>query len=180
MKPSAGQDDLRGVEWRYFWQVCQGEQAYVFRQFTNLTAELAISPNGRTLVIPDHALHIVDLASRKELYTLTNHAGGLRAIAFSPTGDLFISAGADDTIKFWETRSWREGDLDCLQQPSVVRYVLPRRNDQAMVARSAARSRNAQLRYTRGEFRNFFTRWQNTLCGLRGRISSPLAGANLR
>src|SRR5438093_7041107 len=108
MKPSAGQDDLRGVEWRYFWQVCQGEQAYVFRQFTNLTAELAISPNGRTLVIPDHALHIVDLASRKELYTLTNHAGGLRAIAFSPTGDLFISAGADDTIKFWDTGSWRE------------------------------------------------------------------------
>jgi len=104
----AAQEALRGFEWRYYWQLCQGEQAFTFRQCTNGAAALAISPDGRTLVIAESALHIIDLASRKELHTLTNHTGGVRAIGFSPTEDLLVSAGADNAIRFWDTRSWHE------------------------------------------------------------------------
>jgi WD40 repeat protein/predicted Ser/Thr protein kinase len=106
--PRTGQDDLRGFEWRYLWQLCQGEQAFTFRQYTNDAAALSISPDGRTLIITENALHVVDLASRKELHTLTDHTGGVRVVAFSPTENLLISAGADDTIRFWETRTWHE------------------------------------------------------------------------
>ncbi len=30
-RPRPGEDDLRGFEWRYLWQICQGNESAVFR-----------------------------------------------------------------------------------------------------------------------------------------------------
>ena len=107
--PQGVQEDLRGFEWRYFWKLCQGEQSFILqRQFTNGVSGLAISPDGKTLVLAEGPLYVFDLPSRKELYALTNHGGGALAVAFSPSGDFLLSSGHDDMIRFWNVAQWHE------------------------------------------------------------------------
>ena len=47
-RPKPGEADLRGFEWRYLWQLCQGDEASTIR--TTAIGVLAYSPDGHVLV----------------------------------------------------------------------------------------------------------------------------------
>lgn len=47
--PRAGEEDLRGFEWRYYWQQAQGQQERVLIGFSNAVNCVAFSPDGRWL-----------------------------------------------------------------------------------------------------------------------------------
>ena len=53
----------------------------------------------------DRTLKVWELASGRELRTLTDHSDGIRAVAVTPDGRRAVSASRNATLKMWE--------LDC-------------------------------------------------------------------
>ena len=49
-----------------------------------------------------------ELASGRELRTLTGHTDWVRAVAVTPDGQRAVSASDDQTLKVWELGSGRE------------------------------------------------------------------------
>jgi WD40 repeat protein len=101
-RPKAGQDDLRGFEWRYLWQLCQGDELETFHDDGAHGA--AFSPDGKLFAYAGGKIFIRETASRKLVATLENSA---TTLSFSPTAKL-LASGHDSGVKLWDTETWRE------------------------------------------------------------------------
>jgi WD40 repeat protein/tRNA A-37 threonylcarbamoyl transferase component Bud32 len=75
-------------------------------QCTAQAEAVAFSPDGRTMAVAcaDHRTRLWDVASRRLLLTLVGHQTAVRAVAFSPGGDLIATVG-DCTARVWELPS---------------------------------------------------------------------------
>jgi WD40 repeat protein/serine/threonine protein kinase len=109
--PAPGEDELRGVEWRYLWKRAQGDELYTFRGHEGIVNSLAISPAG-TLVASgsfDGTVKIWDPDSKR---LVTNLQGFIENdtvtpfFAFSPDGSKF-AAVQKDGVTLWETGTWK-------------------------------------------------------------------------
>jgi len=109
--PIAGQQDLRGVEWRYLWQRARGDELYTFRGHSGIVNSLAFSPDGKLLASGsfDHTLKILELGSRRVLKSL--EASGddsdiAPSMCFSPDGRT-LAAIHGPGAALWETSTWQ-------------------------------------------------------------------------
>jgi WD40 repeat protein/uncharacterized caspase-like protein len=70
---------------------------------------ISFSPDGRILVSAgfDKSLKMWDVASGRELRTLTGHTGRVKAVAFSPDGRAVLSGSDDNTLKLWDPADGR-------------------------------------------------------------------------
>jgi len=105
--PEAGQADLRGIEWRYLWHRCQGNQAATFRHDSKVVCA-DISPDGQWIAGQCGGLTwIWDVVTQKPLRKLeaAPPSSVQQYVAFCPTGQLLAAQGpAGMTI--WDTSSW--------------------------------------------------------------------------
>ncbi|MFN8348836.1 MAG: caspase family protein [Spirosomataceae bacterium] len=71
---------------------------------------VAFSPNGKSALSgsDDHTLKLWDLATRKEIKTLTGHSASVRSVAFSPDGKTALSGSDDHTLKLWDIVTGKE------------------------------------------------------------------------
>jgi WD40 repeat protein len=71
-------------------------------------------PDGKQAVScsDDHTLKLWDLASGREVRTLTGHTGRVNAVAVMPNGERAVSASNE--LKAWELATGRELELDTL------------------------------------------------------------------
>lgn len=65
----------------------------------------AVSPLSNVVALgqPDGRLQVLDLDQGSVLYELAAHAGRLSSLAFSPDGQLLVSAGLDCVVRGWES-----------------------------------------------------------------------------
>ena len=106
-RPVAGQQDLRGWEWRYLWAVCQSDELRTFTTLSNGVVDVAISPDGKLLaaagayVFGGGGITLWDIASNRLLATPEANDGG-GSVAFSPDGKLLAYGTAHNGLKLWD------------------------------------------------------------------------------
>lgn len=116
-RPRPGESDLRGWEWRYLWQECRGDETATLCTRSNTIDTLAVSPDGRWLVVGElfaRGLGLWDLQTRREVNRLAPEAEWFKA-AFSPTQTWLAFAGiagSGSTNQAWRIWLW---DLETRQ-----------------------------------------------------------------
>ncbi|MBY0513558.1 MAG: WD40 repeat domain-containing protein, partial [Gemmataceae bacterium] len=120
-------DTSGGVQ---LWDVAKNERLGAnWPLFENAVADVAVTPDKKYLVavdVPqpdrtgkrtDPLIKVAEVSSRTTLAKATAHPAGVRGLVVSPTGDTFLTLGADREVKAWsltspkgqlkEVRGWR-------------------------------------------------------------------------
>ena len=105
-RPEAGQQDLRGFEWRYLWGAARGDNFATFRGHSNVVTSVAVSPDGKTVLSGswDQTVRMWDFASGVCVGVLPRFRGAVHSVAFSPDGKLF-AVGSSEGASLWRTET---------------------------------------------------------------------------
>jgi WD40 repeat protein/predicted Ser/Thr protein kinase len=124
-RPQHGSVDLRGVDWRWLWFLCQSDaksELPTQGEWQLYAAEP--SPDGRRLATAGWGKDIIiyDLESGGKLQTLTGHTRqlmGFHSLAFSPDGRRLVSAsgglllsGGQFELLLWDLATGSNTNLD--------------------------------------------------------------------
>lgn len=107
-RPLAGQEDLRGFEWRYLWSQVRGEPLAILPGHTNVVTALAFSPDGKLLVSAgrEACLRVWNVPRRALQAVLPCLSGHIFRLAFS-SGGKQLAVGASEGVQLWDTESWK-------------------------------------------------------------------------
>jgi WD40 repeat protein len=106
--PQAGQEDLRGFEWRYLWGLCQDASKYTLRGHTTAVSAAVLATDGQTLATrgDDDSVRLWDLASRRHVKLLGYRLGRgyfCGSLAFAPDGKTLAIAGdSTKAVHLWD------------------------------------------------------------------------------
>ncbi len=108
LRPKPGEADLRGFEWRYLWNLCQGSELATFAGHEWIVTCTAFSPDGKQLASGsmDGSVRIWDLANRQSVATLQMSTGAVRNVEFSSDGKTLMMAGVSG-VELRNTDSWQ-------------------------------------------------------------------------
>jgi eukaryotic-like serine/threonine-protein kinase len=107
-RPQPGEEDLRGFEWRYLWQLCRDESLYTFKGHKGGVSGLRFSPDGETLASTgdDGTVRLWDLAGRRGIVTLQESEDHATSLAFKPGGGL-LATTANSRVNLWDLATRR-------------------------------------------------------------------------
>jgi hypothetical protein len=99
--PKPGEEDLRGFEWRHFWQLCRDESSITIRNDPPQPVQsVAVSPDGKMIVFDAVTmLRNWSLETRSFLPRFKETSGKVRSLVFSPDGSR-IACGLEGTLYF--------------------------------------------------------------------------------
>jgi WD40 repeat protein len=90
---------------------------------------VAFSHDGKLLAAGNryHTVRVWDVATKKEIKTLTGHMSDVWSIAFSPDGKTLAAADTDwkkpSKVKLWDTATWKErGAIDVPSEILSIAY----------------------------------------------------------
>lgn len=92
-----------------FWDVVQKRARQTFSTYTG---QCALSPCEEMLATTvgenKETIEVLSVASGTPIATLTKHQSYVTALAFSPTGEHFVSGDTEGNLSVWSVGSWRE------------------------------------------------------------------------
>ena len=107
--PTRGEEDLRGLEWRYLWQQSQGEEVRSFAHPT-MVHSASLSPDGRHLatLAQDGRLRVWDAQSGRQSHEFPSawYNTPYQSVAFSPDGQ-WLAAPGNDSVELRDTLDWK-------------------------------------------------------------------------
>ena len=108
LRPTAGQSDLRGFEWRHLWSQCQGDQLATLTGHEWIVTCAAFSTNGKILATGgfDQTVKIWDVTARQLVTSFSAATGAVWSVAFTPDEKFLVTGGRGGT-RLWECGSWR-------------------------------------------------------------------------
>jgi WD40 repeat protein/serine/threonine protein kinase len=139
-RPREGKSDLRGFEWYYLWNQCQGER-YVLQAHGDPVFAMAVSPDGHTLATAGTKNTIVlwDIGSRRLRAKLSWPDVAVTALAFAPDNKTLAAAAAsgmesegNGRVKIWDTHSGK--DIKTFESPGFQITSLAFSPDGTMLA----------------------------------------------
>jgi WD40 repeat protein len=76
----------------------------------NVFSSVAFSPDGKSMAAGsrDKSLHVLDVATGKEVKALVGHDEWVTSTAFSPQGGLLASGSSDKTIHLWDASTGKK------------------------------------------------------------------------
>ncbi len=110
--PQPGEPDLRGFEWRYFFNQAKGNQLHRFIGHSNMVYCLSFSPDGRWLASGgwDGQVFIWDVIEWSLITSFKPGGGAVFSIAFHVEGDL-MAVGTTSLVTLWQLTDVRKPKL---------------------------------------------------------------------
>jgi WD40 repeat protein/serine/threonine protein kinase len=108
------------------WDANSGKKLHTLIGHVGMIRSLAWSPDGRYLVAGENwrgKIQVWDAAPGQLVQTLDAHGHYIGAVAWSPDGRQFASASLDQTIKFWEVKTWKNLRVIAAAHRGVVQAV---------------------------------------------------------
>lgn len=105
--PKSGEEDLRGLEWRYLWHESKGDELFTFSH-PAMVKSAGLSPNDRYLatVAMDCKVRVWDLVAKTKVRELHASAEfGFRSVSYSPDGKWLAFPGPRG-LEIRETSGW--------------------------------------------------------------------------
>ena len=104
-QPVPGEPDLRGFEWRYLWQLAQGDAHVAFPDQPESVQGLALSPDGQLLAIgTSGALSVWNVRTKTVVHRASR---GAVSVAFLPNGTHLLTADPG-AVRIWNVAGWTE------------------------------------------------------------------------
>lgn len=108
--------------------------------FSRSFGDVGITPDKKLVVGMDDAglVKVADVAKRETLTSTTAHKVGVQGLVVSPTGDTFLTVGADREIKLWSLRDTKElKELRAWTLPTKVNGAVYTPDGKAVVTANA-------------------------------------------
>ena len=87
------------------WDLATGETIRIFSGDTSGFAEVAFSPDGKTIVTAggtDNTVYLLDVAAGQTVKVLSGHTAAVADVAFFSDGNYIVSGREDSTARIWD------------------------------------------------------------------------------
>lgn len=107
-RPNRGEPDIRNWEWRYFWQLCQGNDTTALSRHQQTVYFCVASRNARWVAssASNGEVKLWDMDAKREV--LKFETGSSPSPAFSPNDEIFASAVSSGEVRLWRTDGLHE------------------------------------------------------------------------
>jgi eukaryotic-like serine/threonine-protein kinase len=113
-RPQPGEEDLRGWEWRYLWQLTRSTALVTLTNRPVRGFSVSFSPDGTRLAVgwSDGCVDLWDVPSRRFVQSLTERKDLSPAhVTFSPVRNLLAATSETKTVSLYDLESGRESIL---------------------------------------------------------------------